>query len=84
MSIVVPEELSVDCDQVESGWSMLKVVGPLSFELTGVIAGLAQVLADAKVSVFVLSTFDTDYLMVKREKISSAVKALKMAGYLIQ
>ena len=86
------DELSVVCDaanvpkgiRAERGWRALKVQGPLDFALVGVLAALATVLANAGVSIFAISTFDTDYLLVRATEIKSAVDALQRAGYVIQ
>lgn len=83
-----PDELSVVCDEAgvpgevraERGWRALQVEGPLDFSLTGVLAGLTAPLAAAGISVFVLSTFDTDYLLVREHDLPSAVIALRQAG----
>jgi hypothetical protein len=67
-----------DC---EKGWSCLKVQGPLDFGLTGIIASLASPLAKAQISLFAVATFDTDYILVKSEKIEEAINALKIEGH---
>jgi uncharacterized protein len=86
-----PEELSVVCSEdavpdavrAERGWRCLAVDGPLSFELTGIAATLTAPLADAGISVFVLSTYDTDYLLVKSDDLWSATTALAAAGHVV-
>jgi hypothetical protein len=86
------DELSIVCDQqrvpdgvkAEKGWRAFKVAGPLDFGLTGVLAALAAPLAAAKISIFALSTFDTDYLLVKEKSMTAAVQALRDAGHRIQ
>ncbi len=83
LSIVCRSSLAVDSLSRESGWSCLEVQGPLDFALTGVLAGIATVLADAGVSILALSTFETDYILVKREGLRDAVSALREAGYSI-
>lgn len=83
LSIVCSDRLVIAGDEVESGWRCLKVVGPLDFSLTGIIAGLSQVLADAEVSIFAVSTFDTDYLLVRSQQLGKAKDVLRQAGYLI-
>jgi uncharacterized protein len=88
------EELSLVCGEayvpishkdpdlrVEWGWRGLKVVGPLNFALTGILAGIATVLADAGISLFAISTFDTDYILVRGENLAKAVDALTRAGH---
>lgn len=87
-----PEELSVICSEhlvpeaatAERGWRCLKVGGPLSFELTGVLAALTRPLADAGVPVFALSTYETDYLLVKEEQLTAAASALERAGHALE
>ncbi len=86
-----PEELSVVCAEeavpagvrAESGFRCLAVVGPLSFATTGLIASLSAVLTDAGVSIFVLSTYDTDLLLVRQAFLAPAVAALRAAGHLV-
>jgi len=56
-------------------------VGPLDFGLTGVLASVAEPLAKADVSIFALSTFDTDYVLVKEESVERAIAALAAAGH---
>ncbi|MBR1821601.1 MAG: ACT domain-containing protein [Clostridia bacterium] len=65
----------------EDGWRALRVVGTMEFTLTGVLAGIAGALADAQIPIFAVSTYDTDYILVKRENLDRAVEALKKAGY---
>ena len=65
----------------QDGWRALRVLGTLDFSLTGILSGIATVLADAKVGIFAVSTYDTDYILVKQENLDRAVEALKKAGY---
>lgn len=83
------DELSVIClaNQVpsglaaEAGWRALKVHGPFALSEIGVLAALAAPLAHAKVSLFAISTFDTDYLLVSDKKLDAATAALRAAGH---
>jgi putative acetyltransferase len=83
------EELSVVCRQEalpegvrsEGGWRGLRVAGTLPFATIGVLAALAAALAEAGVSVFAVSTFDTDYLLVKEAQWDQAVAALRRHGH---
>jgi len=59
----------------------LRVEGPLSFSAVGVLASIAQPLAEAGVSIFVISTFDTDYLLVQAATLNRSVRALRDAGH---
>jgi len=85
------EELSVVCPRAgvpegvknESGWRMLQVAGHLDFGLTGILASIANPLAAAGVSLFALSTFNTDYVIVKEERLAAAKAALEGAGFAI-
>ena len=69
--------------KVEAGWRALRVVGTLDFALTGILAGLTGSLAEAGVSVFALSTFDTDWLLVRAEALGKARAALEGSGYAV-
>jgi hypothetical protein len=83
LSLVLPESVRLECEKSEPGWACFKVDGPLAFELVGILAGISTVLAEAGVSIFALSTFDTDYVLVKREQVGAAKEALSSAGYQI-
>jgi hypothetical protein len=84
-----PAELSVVCDvaSVPSGvkgdgpWSALAVRGPLDLNITGVLAGLATPLAVAGISIFAVSTYDTDYVLVRHHDMDRAVRVLREAGH---
>lgn len=84
LSVVCPEEAVPAGLRAEGGWACLGVEGPLEFALTGVLVSLAGPLAEAGVSVFAVSTFDTDYLLVKRAILGAATAALKAAGHRIR
>jgi uncharacterized protein len=83
------DELSVVCDAAaipadvgaERGWRCLRVVGRLDFALTGVLASLATPLAAAGVSLFAVSTFDTDYILVRTHALDTAIASLRRAGH---
>jgi len=81
MSVVCSSSVSLNSERSESGWSCIKVLGPLDFSLTGILAEISIVLAKDEISIFALSTFDTDYILVKSEKLHSAKQALQRAGY---
>lgn len=83
------DELSIVCDaaavpedvRAERGWRVLRVVGPIAFETTGVAAALIAPLAAATISVFLVATFDTDYLLLKAERFEEALGILRRAGH---
>ncbi|MCP4114322.1 MAG: ACT domain-containing protein [Desulfobacteraceae bacterium] len=81
LSIVCPSSLELDSEQCNQDWSCIKVLGPLDFNLTGVLAKISGVLAEAQISIFALSTYDTDYILVKSVKAKDAVAVLEGAGY---
>jgi hypothetical protein len=84
LSLVCPESLVPVGTRCESHWRLLKVAGPLDFSLVGVLAGLAGTLAEAEVSIFVISTFDTDYLLVRHKQVETALVALRQRGYPVE
>ena len=68
----------------EDGWRALRVAEPMDFGLTGVLAGISTVLAQAGISIFAVSTFDTDYVLVKHDKLAEGLLALEAAGYSVE
>jgi hypothetical protein len=86
------DELSVVCRQdavpdginCERGWRCLRVAGTIPFSVVGVLASLTAPLAEAGISVFAISTFDTDYLLVKAEDLERALDILRRQGNTIQ
>ena len=81
LSIVAPEDAKIPDVEFERGWKCIKVQGPLEFALKGVLSSLLQPLADAGVSVFAVSTYDTDYILVKQHQLTQALVALEQAGH---
>ncbi len=87
-----PEELSIVCPQdcvppnvtCRRDWRCLKVDGPIDFAQIGVLASLAGPLADAGIPLFVVSTYDTDYLLVSEPRATRAVEVLMDAGHRIK
>jgi hypothetical protein len=83
LSLVCRESLRPPGAAAETGFRALGVVGPLDFSLVGVLAGLTGVLAQAGISVFAISTYDTDYLLVRETSLARALEALRTAGYAV-
>ena len=81
ISIVLPEALASPGWKQETGFRALKVRGPLDFGLIGVMARLTVALASAHVSLVAISTFDTDYILVKTPDLARATTALQAAGH---
>jgi len=83
------DELSIVCSidsiprgvKCEKDWRILKVEGPLDFSLVGILSSISSVLAQQKISIFAISTFDTDYILVKDKDVDNAVSSLSNAGY---
>jgi hypothetical protein len=69
--------------QSQPGWRVLKVHGPFVLSEVGVLAALARPLTEAKISLFAVSTFDTDYLLVASETLSAAIATLERAGHTV-
>lgn len=81
LSVVCAEEAVPAGTKAEAGWKAFKLEGPVPFSTVGVISSLTAPLATHGISVFVLSTFDTDYLLVKEAALARATRALAAAGY---
>jgi uncharacterized protein len=83
------DEISIVCEQglvppgvrVEINWVALKLEGPLPFSMTGVLTAFLQPLAAAEIPIFAISTFDTDYVLMKRDKLERAIEVLGAAGH---
>ncbi|MDD3225747.1 MAG: ACT domain-containing protein [Clostridium sp.] len=83
------DELSIVCSQdsipndikCDKNWRILKIEGPLDFSLIGILAPIATILAEKGISIFAVSTYDTDYILVKNKDIDNAVEALAKEKY---
>ncbi|HEV7574266.1 MAG TPA: ACT domain-containing protein [Thermoanaerobaculia bacterium] len=85
------DELSIVCEEgnvpdvvADRGWRCLKLAGPMPLDQTGVAAAFTRVLADARVALFVISTHDTDYVLVRDAVLDDASAALRAAGYIVR
>jgi len=86
------EELSVVCDaginlqsqKCDSPWSAIKLMGTFDFSEIGILSDISNVLAMAGISIFAFSTYDTDYILIKKVNIDNAILALKANGYIIE
>ena len=81
LSLVCSEVIKVQSLQSSKGWKCIKVKGPLDFNLTGILADISDILAQTNISIFAISTFDTDYILVRKRDLSSATTKLRLAGY---
>lgn len=86
------EELSVVAAQPDpmpeniagsKDWRVLKIIGPLDFSLIGVIAEISNILKDARVPIFTISTYNTDYILVKEKDLDITIKSLMDKNYTI-
>jgi len=83
LSIVLPEDFMPEGSRAETGWRGLKVEGPLDFDTPGILASLALPLAKAGISIFALSTYDTDYILVPEGNLEQAKEVLRAEGHTI-
>lgn len=81
LSIVCRQEYVPDGITSEREWRVFKVQGPFDFSQIGVLANLSSILAQARVSIFALSTFDTDYLLIQERNLTAAINALEHHGH---
>src|SRR5579863_9090376 len=83
------DEVSIVCSsaqvpegvQHEGGWACFKLIGPFPFGETGILASFIQPLSDRAIPIFAISTFDTDYVLVKENGVEAALHALHEAGH---
>ncbi len=81
---IVCEEMQVPLDvKCERGWRCLRVSGPLDFSAVGILAALVEPMARADIPVFLISTFETDYLLIKDVDLVRSVEALRLAGHTV-
>ncbi len=81
LSIVCIEESIPDNVKCEKDWRILKIEGPLDFSLIGILASISKILAQKGISIFAISTYDTDYILVKNKDIDNAIKSLIKERY---
>ena len=83
-SLVCPIEIiPANAVNVEKPWRSFRISGTLDFSLIGILSAVSSVLAENKIGIFAVSTYDTDYIFTKEENFDSAINALKNAGYKI-
>lgn len=84
LSVVCAAQLAPADAEIEDGWSAMVVEGPLDFSLTGILASIADPLAAAEISIFAVSTYDTDYVLLKSDQCEAAVRMLEAAGHTVR
>jgi hypothetical protein len=83
------DELSIVCSQkdipsgikFEGDWKILKIEGPLDFSLVGILASISRILAQKGISIFAISTYDTDYILVKDDDMDTSIESLITERY---
>ncbi len=81
ISIVCDSSIPLTAEKSSHEWMCMKFIGPLDFSLKGILSGISKVLANSKISIFALSTYNTDYILVEMSNITKAKQALITAGY---
>jgi uncharacterized protein len=81
LSVVCLEEVVPEGISRESGWRALKLEGPFDLSMVGILASVASPLAEAGASIFTVSTFDTDYVLVREEQLDLAIDTLRASGH---
>ena len=83
-SLVCPvEDVPANTVARDDGWRAFRVRGPLDFSLIGILARIAEILAARRISIFALSTYDTDTVLTRADRFEEALSALRGAGYRI-
>lgn len=85
LSLILPSEYKLPDPQpnkTEDGWRMFQVDAQMDFGLVGILARIVTPLKDSKIPVFVVSTYDTDYVMVKDDKLTEAIKVLNNEAHI--
>lgn len=83
LSLIVPADEIPPGAAAETGWRALQVAGPLAFDEVGILASLAGPLAEAGISISAVSTYDTDYLLVREDDLGGACAALRATGHIV-
>lgn len=84
LSIVCLQENIPSSIQCEKDWRILKIKGPLDFSLIGILSSLSNLMALNQISIFALSTYDTDYILIKQKDIDNAIQMLRNNEYIVE
>jgi len=79
--VCITEETPENTLERDDGWKGFRIQGKLDFSMIGILSRLAGILAESKIGIFAVSTFNTDYILVKEENFDRALKVLALAGY---
>jgi hypothetical protein len=80
-SVVAASSASDDYEKIEEGWKILKINEILDFGLTGILSKISAILAEEKIGIFVISTYNTDYILIKKENVKNAISKLEENNY---
>jgi hypothetical protein len=84
LSVVASQNDSIsDNIKCNKNWRILKISGPLDFSLVGIIADITCILKEKNIPVFIISTYDTDYILMKQKDLNNGIKALTSKGYTV-
>lgn len=81
--VCITSEVLANVIQRNDGWKAFRIQGILDFSLIGILAKIAVVLADNGISIFAVSTYNTDYVLIKKENYQKGLEVLQAAGYKI-
>lgn len=81
--VCITEDTPANTLERDDGWKGFRIQGKLDFSMIGILSRLAGILAENKIGIFAVSTFNTDYILVKKENFDRALKTLASAGYVI-
>lgn len=81
--VCLTQDTPVNTTDREDGWRGFRIEGVLDFSLVGILSEISAILADAKIGIFAISTFNTDYIFVKQPDEEKALSALAGKGYTI-
>ncbi len=84
LSVVCEVDIKLKSQKCSDHWSAIKLVGPFDFSEIGILSDISNVLAMAGISIYAFSTYDTDYILIKKTNIDKAIQSLKANGYIIE
>ncbi len=84
LSLVCCEDLIPIGVNYEKDWKILKITGPLDFALVGILAAISGILAEEGISIFAVSTYDTDYILIKEPNLEKAITVLRAKGHSVK
>lgn len=79
--VCLTEEVPVNVTERDDGWKAFRIEGVLDFSLIGILSKISRILAENHIGIFAISTFNTDYVLTKRENYGKALEVLEQAGY---